>query len=78
MPPFQNPPMRVDLTESHTRDTAKASKATADGMAQLIFAAAQTEHRERRMLGWTIAGVILAGVAAVASIIAIIVAFMLA
>lgn len=50
---------------------AEASVTTADGIAALVKASNDVEQRERTMLRWTIAGVVLAGIAAIASIIAI-------
>jgi hypothetical protein len=53
--------------------TAEASLATSQGVAALVVAAQAAEARENTMLRWTIAGVVLAGIAAVASIAAIVV-----
>ncbi|UUW92230.1 hypothetical protein [Pimelobacter simplex] len=74
----------VDMAKYHVADTARATqeaarstKETRELIEQLvehsIASANAAEVRERQMLRWTQAGVLLAAIAAVASIIAIIV-----
>lgn len=68
--------------QHNTRETARATKETRELIEQLVDHAVATaeaaEVRERQMLRWTQAGVVLAGIAAVASLIAIIVTIALA
>jgi len=80
-------------THANTRDTARATKETRQLIAQLVDhsvrtaeateardrdAAAAAEKREKQMLRWTRGGVILAGLAAVASVVTLIVTIALA
>ena len=75
----------VDLTKFDIADTAKAARETAKTSAEtrelidaLVSHAIAADAVEKKMLRWTIVGVILAGIAAVASIIAIVVTALLA
>lgn len=72
----------VDRSKFDIADTARATKGTRELIEALVEhsveSAKATEVRERQMLRWTQAGVVLAGIAAVASIIAIIVTLLVA
>lgn len=65
-----------------TKDTAKSVAATQELIDALVKHSIETanaaEVRERQMLRWTQAGVVLAGIAAVASIVAIVVTLLVA
>lgn len=67
----------TDMSKFDARDTARSTRETRELIEQLVehsmATAKAADVRERQMLRWTQAGVLLAGIAAVASIIAIIV-----
>lgn len=58
--------------QSTARDTAESRRLVAQLVEHSLATAEAAEVRERQMLRWTQAGVLLAGIAAVASIIAIV------
>jgi hypothetical protein len=74
----------MDMGKMHVADTARATRESAQEAKEsreliqqmvehAIVTAEAAEVRERQMLRWTQAGVVLAGIAAVASLIAIVV-----
>lgn len=64
-------------TSRSARETARRSAETRELLDALVAHAAAADAVEKKMLRWTILGVILAGVAAVASIVAIVVAVLI-
>jgi hypothetical protein len=62
------------VRDQRQREATAATVRTADDIGRLVQAANDAERRENKMLRWTIAGVVLAGIAAVASIVALIIA----
>ena len=72
---FEPPSIEIpDMTNGPDFRAARAAEQTADAVARLVAEAEQAEQRETTMLWWTIAGVVLAGIAAIASVIAIVLA----
>lgn len=63
----------MQSTARASEESARTARASRELIEQLVETAKATEVRERQMLRWTQAGVLLAGIAAVGSIVAIIV-----
>jgi hypothetical protein len=66
-----------DASPDYLRETSKATRDTKELLDALVQHATDAEEREQRMLAWTKAGVLLAAVAALASIVTIVLAFAL-
>lgn len=61
------------MTGFYTKSTSDSARATAEAVQALLDNARASERRDAQMLFWTVAGVVCAGIAAIASLVAILI-----